>query len=76
MTSVGGGAGDIAQQVKAFVECLCSIPGMHTVKGQSLGHQAKQKSVSTLCGTRSLGAKALPTSQQGPQIPDRSPQQR
>lgn len=32
------GGGVTAQQVKAFVECLCSIPGMHTVKGQSLAN--------------------------------------
>lgn len=34
----GAGCCDMAQQVKAFVECLCSIPEMHTVKGQSLAN--------------------------------------
>lgn len=33
---VWGDAGDMAQQVKAFVECLCSIPGMHNVKDNHL----------------------------------------
>lgn len=68
----GAGCCDMAQQVKAFVECLCSIPEMHTVKGQSLanykmGDIRPNRSQSALCvGHGVLGLRPCPPHSRGP----------